>query len=334
MPFGNDHADHVYVSGLGFVSGRDPLHFVERDLRRSSSAAGISLLLLLVLPAVFLWPVEIFSAVNAAIISAVFGSGALSSVTELFRELRELFISLLTWGTVLLLLKGMLHPPKTKPSATLGTKRSILCALLIVSGITALDIGLSSVLQDIMGFFHLVEMNPASPMPTRPMAVLIYLLRLLILPAVFEELIFRRCLLQALRRHGDSFALFFSSLCGGLIHYTVTADLTGFVVGLVLGYFFLRTGSLKTVIGCRLLTLAAPLLLETVQGLLMPVSYQTVRTLLLLLMMIAGLAGFVLFCRWNHNAYILDDSRGTGLLFHHKLRICLTCRCWQRLFSG
>ena len=324
MPFGGDRADHVYVSGLGFVSGKDPLHFVERDLRRTASAAGFGLLLLLILPAVIRWPVEIFSAVNRTVISMLFGSDAFSRASELLREMRELIIRLLTWLVVFFVMRGTLKPPKTHAAASLGGKRAVLCAVLITAGAAIIELCCTSVLREFLSWIRLLEMNPGSVMPSRPMAAAVYLVRTLLVPAVFEEVVFRSCLLQSLRRHGDSFALFFSAFCSGIIHYTLTGDLTGFVSGLIFGYFFLRTGSLKTVIFCHLLILILPILFTGLHSILPAAAYAIVWPPVMIALMAAGLVGFVLFCRWNHNAFILDDSRASSLPFGKKLRISLS----------
>ena len=195
-----------------------------------------------------------------------------------------------------------------------GHTRSV--ELVFVNGAAAL--------KKVLSFCHLVELNPGGPMPVGPLAVLLYLIRVILIPAVFEEAIFRRGLLQAARRHGDSFAIFFSALCGGFAHYTLTDDLTGFALGLVMGYFFLRTGSLKTVIGCHALTRSIPLLMELLQNHMASQTYTAVWPLILILLAVAGLAGFVLFCRWNANAFALDDSHERGLPFRRKLLISIT----------
>ncbi|MBQ4051748.1 MAG: CPBP family intramembrane metalloprotease [Oscillospiraceae bacterium] len=324
MPFGNDHADHVYVSGLGFVSGRDPLHFVERNLHRSASSVGFCLLLLLVLPAVIRWPIEIFSAVNRALISLLFDSGIFASANELFRELRELAVSLFTWLAVLLVMRTVLKPPKMHASTTVGGKRAVLCALLIAVGTGILELCCTSILREFLSWIRLLEMNPGAMMPSRPAAAAVYLVRMLLIPAVFQEALFRGCLLQALRRHGDSFALFFAAFCSGLTHYTLTGNLMGFVSGLVFGYFFLRTGSLKAVIVCHLATLALPMLFTLLNNILPAAVYTIVWPILMISLMVCGLVGFILFCRWNHNAFVLDDSRASSLPFSRKLHICLT----------
>ena len=322
--FNRQPADHVYLSGYGFVSGRDPLHFVERDLRRIAAAAGIALLLLLTFPFLLRRPMEIFASMLMALCSALFGTSGLTAAVEPVREIKEILLYLLSVSVVLLLMRAMLQPPVQQTAPSSSANRSVLCSLMLSAGIGALSVCAIQVQQGILQFCHLVELTPGSPIPTRPAAVFLYLLRIILLPAVFEELLFRGCLLQALRRQGDSFALFFSALCSGLIQYTFTNDLSGFVLGLLFGYVYLRTGSLRTAVGCHLLTNALPVLLEGLQHLLPGDQYTAVFAALLMALLAVGLAGFTLFCRWNHNAFILSDKQGQALPFRRKLRICLT----------
>ena len=67
-----------------------------------------------------------------------------------------------------------------------------------------------------------------------------------ILPAIVEELVFRGAIMQSLRRFGDTFALLVSSLLFGLVHGNLVQAPMAFITGLAIGYFVLRTGSLRT----------------------------------------------------------------------------------------
>ena len=82
--------------------------------------------------------------------------------------------------------------------------------------------------------------------PANRWAFGIYMLNMTIVPALFEEIAFRGFLMQSLRRFGDGFALFASAFCFALIHITPTRFPHTFIMGLVIGYFVLFTGSLKT----------------------------------------------------------------------------------------
>ena len=67
-----------------------------------------------------------------------------------------------------------------------------------------------------------------------------------ILPAIFEEAIFRGVLLQPLRKYGNMFAMIVSSLVFASCHGTLPQFITAFLTGMVLSLFVVRTGSLVT----------------------------------------------------------------------------------------
>lgn len=65
-----------------------------------------------------------------------------------------------------------------------------------------------------------------------------------VLPAVLEELLFRGVLLQPLRRYGDRLAILLSALMFALCHPTLPQAANAFLMGLCLGVFAVRSGSL------------------------------------------------------------------------------------------
>lgn len=323
----NSHPDdHIYLSGYGFVSGGDPLHFRERNLRRSAAAIGICLLLILLFPTLFLRLSEALAAMIAAAVSFFLGPKGLTVSNDLYRETREGFLYLFSLTPTMPILYGALRPPRQADGPVSPSARDFtLCALLISVSVSALTIAGTGLQQEILRHLHLMELNPGYPFPATLPAGILYILRIICFPAFLEELIFRGGILQALRRHGDTFALFFSAFCGGLIHYSLTGDLSSFLLGLVYGYFFLRTGSLYTAILCHLAAGALPLLIDSMQRLFPAIGYRAILYTLLLIALAVGLVGFTFFCRWNHNAFILDDSQGSALSFGRKLWICLSC---------
>ncbi|MEG2097193.1 MAG: oligosaccharide flippase family protein, partial [Pseudoflavonifractor sp.] len=86
-----------------------------------------------------------------------------------------------------------------------------------------------------------------------PLAVLIMLFSLTLLPAILEELLFRGVLLQPLRRYGDRIAVVLSALAFALCHTSLPQVLNAFLLGLVLGVLTVRTGSLLTSMALHLL---------------------------------------------------------------------------------
>ena len=66
-----------------------------------------------------------------------------------------------------------------------------------------------------------------------------------VVPAVFEECLYRRFLCKELTIHGGAFAVIISSLLFALAHFSFNNFPYAFVCGLVLGVVYIKTGSVK-----------------------------------------------------------------------------------------
>ena len=74
---------------------------------------------------------------------------------------------------------------------------------------------------------------------------LLYCFTLAVVPAIFEELFFRKGLIDFSKRFGNMFALICSSLVFAFAHFNIYQGIFAFFAGLVLGTLYLKTGSLK-----------------------------------------------------------------------------------------
>ena len=63
------------------------------------------------------------------------------------------------------------------------------------------------------------------------------------LAPIFEELVFRKLIIDRTRRYGEFTAIMFSSLAFGLFHCNLYQLFYAFAIGLVLGYVYVRTGN-------------------------------------------------------------------------------------------
>ncbi|MFI3289856.1 MAG: CPBP family intramembrane glutamic endopeptidase [Rikenellaceae bacterium] len=71
------------------------------------------------------------------------------------------------------------------------------------------------------------------------------LIALLIVAPIFEELLCRGVILEAIRRkHGGWIACVVSSLMFGVMHFEPQSILNAFMIGLLLGYLYIRTNSI------------------------------------------------------------------------------------------
>lgn len=126
---------------------------------------------------------------------------------------------------------------KSKPDLTIGGVLIGLGFSVVASYATSyLQLGLESVGIGIT--------MPEYEIPETAPGLILYFIALSVAPAFIEEIIFRGIVMQSLRRFGDIFALVASSLIFGIFHLNLIQMPYAFILGLCIGYFVMRTGSL------------------------------------------------------------------------------------------
>lgn len=75
-------------------------------------------------------------------------------------------------------------------------------------------------------------------------ATVLYVIRTAVLPAFFEEFVFRGILLGQLRAYGNGFAVLLSAVIFGLFHGNFKQIPFAFLVGLVLGFILVQTNNI------------------------------------------------------------------------------------------
>ena len=134
---------------------------------------------------------------------------------------------------------------------------------------------------------------------------------------IFEELMFRRLLLDRLRPYGDAFAVLVSALAFGLLHGNFSQYFYAFSLGCVFGYLVLRTG-------CVWQSILLHALINAISTGLIPLAEalgETGSTLFGMGILGAILLGCVFFCvlrreiHWNPGAVPLSAGRQWRLLF-------------------
>lgn len=98
-------------------------------------------------------------------------------------------------------------------------------------------------------FFSLFGLNPANlpwEFPNGIVAWGLFILNYTLVPAVVEEFVCRGIILGSLRPYGDGLAVVVSSLIFSLLHRNMIQIPNAFLVGLALGFFMVKTGSIWT----------------------------------------------------------------------------------------
>lgn len=122
---------------------------------------------------------------------------------------------------------------------------TLICSVMIAMGAVRIGQMITSGLYYTMNY--VTGYSPLAPDFAAPRGIaanVLYFISIGILPAILEEAMFRGVILQSLRRYGDGFALIVSSVLFGVMHGNLVQAPYTMVVGFVIGYFVLYTGSI------------------------------------------------------------------------------------------
>lgn len=103
----------------------------------------------------------------------------------------------------------------------------------------------TSILLTILEHFNFPIPEMPDMMERTPISLVLNLIIIAVLPAILEEAVFRGSVLRVLRPFGDWFAVLVSSVLFGLMHGNVRQIPFAIIVGLVLGWLYVSTNSLR-----------------------------------------------------------------------------------------
>ena len=233
----------VYHAGNGFYRPYvEPLWKREKRLvRESGNGIGLAALgyVAISLVAGTIYAVAMMLLYPEANIGGVFYGS--ETVEWTFNLIIYIFSLLFPFGIYTLAIKMPLKIAlpfkKSKADLTFGGVLVCLGGCVAASYVTsALQIGLEAVGIGIT--------MPEYETPTTVAGIVLYFINLAVAPAFIEEMIFRGIIMQSLRRFGDIFALVASALIFGIFHLNLIQMPYAFILGLCIGYFVMRTGSL------------------------------------------------------------------------------------------
>lgn len=312
--------DNTYISGYGFVA-TDPRMLQEQHLKKNVAVIAVAMVGVILLPTFFLVPVTVVMQTVVSALSKTTNQFVL--IATLAQEARELILYLLSVLLPICFLRFFLRDGSIEAAVRkLPDKKTWIYAVPLTLTVVALAGVGSQFINSLLFQLHIVPLTPNNMLPGNNISLAFYLVRVMFLPAVLEEYLFRGLILNSLRRHGDTFAVVLSSVFYGMMQYTVTRNLSGFVFGIVLGYFVLRTGSVLTAVICHLGASAVGSVIVLVQHFL-PAHYELVENILFIAILAVGIVSFIFLCTRESNAFIISDTNNTTSTAH-KLKLCLS----------
>lgn len=174
-------------------------------------------------------------------------------------------------------------------------KRSF--GLLIVMGIAGSFLAnyVVVILAAILSAGGLEMVSPDYSSPETVLGNILYIIYISVVPAMTEEFAFRGVIMQPLRKYGDKFAIVMSALVFGLMHGNAVQAVFAFIVGIVIGYAVVVTGSMWTGIIIHFFNNFMSALLDIASSNMSDATFNMVYILYSILLVAAGLICAVLY---------------------------------------
>ncbi len=115
----------------------------------------------------------------------------------------------------------------------------------VISNVRITFVGFSVVF--VFGIFYGMAFPSASVSYayTDPLSIVLTFISAVAVPAFLEEYLYRELFCRELTVHGNLFAIISSALLFGLMHFSYYSFPYAFICGLVIGFVYLKTGSVK-----------------------------------------------------------------------------------------
>lgn len=233
---------YTYVGGYQYVTP-PPERLQAGQLRTAASWLAVAILIHLVfsafLPTVFTMLFSGFLALGT--MGGHYSVYTMDSLNQFVNLLSYLVSYLVPFWLYLQFLRMPL-----RAALPLRAPRASLAVPGVFAGLGAAAIGTLCV-QAVSFVCALLGVLPISPdfsAPAGAMANVWYVLTLVAAAPLVEEFVFRGAILQSLRRFGDAFALIISSFLFAVFHGNLVQAPNALLMGIVMGFFALRTGSL------------------------------------------------------------------------------------------
>lgn len=166
----------------------------------------------------------------------------------------------------------------------------------------------ADIVVNIEKFFGFSGNLPESPLTNDIPVILLYILNVVVIPPIVEEMLFRGMLLQSLRRFGDGFAVVASALLFGMYHGNFAQTVFAIPAGLIMGFVVIRTNSLLPSILIHVMNNGISVALELVQRFHGKAAAAQVNSTVTLIVMVLGFLS-VMYLLLREKGFFRTDPR-------------------------
>lgn len=152
-----------------------------------------------------------------------------------------------------------------------------------------------AILNAILSSGGIEMVSPEDSTPETVFGKILYVIYISAVPAMTEEFAFRGVIMQPLRKYGDRFAIVMSALVFGLMHGNAVQAIFAFIVGMIIGYAVVVTGSMWTGVIIHFFNNFMSALMSVLSSGVSDKAFTIIYFCYLIALMAAGLVCLILF---------------------------------------
>lgn len=152
-------------------------------------------------------------------------------------------IFILSFVLPIYILRGYLDTSKNKQDKTKIKPKEIISWILMSLPIMYVCTYLVELLMDKMNI-NPTMIESALIFDSGLIGKILFFVEIAILPAILEEILFRKVMLEGAKKHGTTFAIVFTALMFGVIHMNIPQAVNAMLIGIVFAYVTIKTGTI------------------------------------------------------------------------------------------
>lgn len=205
----------------------------KKEARNAFSTIGFAIFAIILV-------VDILQAATATVLAGMFGEEFLSSTAYTLAQMGILYFIGIPIGALI-----MFRLPKALiPKKNLRVSEIFLCFIVSLSFMYVGNLITVALLMGIGSIGNMVFENPVQEFLTQnSLPVTVFLV--VIMAPVMEEFLCRKWIIDRLVRYGEWVAIFTSAVLFGLFHMNLFQFFYAYLIGLIFGYIYVRTGKLR-----------------------------------------------------------------------------------------
>lgn len=173
-----------------------------------------------------------------------------SLFSEFFTEtditlIMQIILQVVSLGIASIFVLSYVEKESNLPTKNITSKQKTKIVFISIMIIFALQYLLTLVVYPSIGLDYsstdMFDINCDSSLFSK----IILVLALAVTPAIFEELFFRKAIIDFSSKFSKKFALIFSALLFGIIHMNLSQGLFAFIIGIIFGIIYLYTNDVK-----------------------------------------------------------------------------------------